>query len=135
MSWARRESQRPSQVSRPTPRRCCWLTERGLSWPQRSTSLSPPSWRALLSSARIPTMKPRLPPPPSPNKKNPFSLAFRSVCKGSPPWLLAVVIFSCLLHGCKEQGRPILIPRCVFSQLSVAQLQQSLKMDGWGLVN
>ncbi len=61
MSWARRVSQRPSQVSRPTPRRCCWLMERGLSWPQRSTSLSPPSWRALLSSARIPTMKPRLP--------------------------------------------------------------------------
>lgn len=44
-----------------------------------------------------------------------------SVCKGSPPWLLAVVIFSIfLLHGWKEQGRPILLPRCDLSPSSMA---------------
>lgn len=47
MSWAKRESPRPSQVSRPTQRRYCWPTERGLSWQQRSIFLSHPSWRAL----------------------------------------------------------------------------------------
>lgn len=71
---------------------------------------------------------------PSKNKKSPFSLASCSVFKGSPPWLLAVLLFSCLLHDWKGQACQFSL--AVSSHLSsVAQLQHSLKMDGWGLVN
>lgn len=79
---ARPESQKLSQVSRPIPHLCCWHTERGLSWLQRSTSQSPPSWRALSSYARIPTMNPKpLPPHKQTNKARArwhFSLCMES---------------------------------------------------------
>lgn len=35
----------------------------------------------------------------------------------------------------KERGRSVLVPCCVLSLSPVAQLQKSLKMDGWGLIN
>lgn len=85
---AKPESQKQSQVSRPIPHLCCWHMERGLSWLQRSTSQSPPSWRALSSYARIPTMNPKPPPlPPCKQKKARahwhFSLRGESTLHGS----------------------------------------------------
>lgn len=39
MWWARQASPKPSLASRLTQHQCCWHTESGQSWPQRSTCL------------------------------------------------------------------------------------------------
>ena len=101
--------------------------ERGLSWPQRSTSLSPPSWRALLSSARTPTTKPRLQP------KSPLLSVSPCVCKGRAPWLLEIVILNCLLHGWKERGGPTLL-LCLLTVIC-GPAPAIIQKDNWGLVN
>lgn len=93
---AKPESQKLSQVSRPIPHLCCWHTERELSSPQRSTSLSPPSWRALSSYARIPTMNPKPSPlPPCKNKKKPaLTGIFLCTWRINSPWVVTVCVFS-----------------------------------------
>lgn len=61
MWWARQANRRLLQASRPTQHQCCWPTVRGQNWLRKNTCPLHPSWKALLSYARIQTMMFELP--------------------------------------------------------------------------